>query len=209
MVHQKSIDYVSLQLALLVLVTSGEKFPQDVASANQVVKLLSRKVALSNKSLQPLVLLLSIALVLAALLEHLDVVLSIFVLEAFRSLLCLFKSASISTLGLGNNGIERFNGTTNGIETTADSAVRSSIRVEEFDEIGFSASAIVRKSLGGALLEVLDRGVRRDTLVLSESLAVLSFGIHLGNNDIGFVGESVGELLPDRLEVLAVYSMSA
>lgn len=42
---------IALQLALLILITSREELPQDVAPADQVVELLSSEVALSDEAL--------------------------------------------------------------------------------------------------------------------------------------------------------------
>jgi hypothetical protein len=81
------------------------------------------------------------------------------------------------------------------------------VLVEELDESLFGATALVRGGLGGTLLEELDGRVRGDALLLSESLCVLSFGIDLGDQDVGLVDKGVGEGLPDGSEGLAVWML--
>ena len=155
--HHSSEDI--LQLALLLLIANREELGKDVAPADQVVELLGCEIALCDQALQTRVLLLGITRVRANLLGDLDVVVRVLVLETFRSLLDLVVSGSVGTLGVGNNGVESFDGTTESVEATANSTVCASVRVEELDEVALAAGTLVWKRLGGALLEVLDGGV--------------------------------------------------
>jgi hypothetical protein len=82
--------------------------------------------------------------------------------------------------------------------------VGTSVGVEEVDEVLLRAAALVWKSFGAALLEVLDGGVGLDALLLCEGLGVLGFGVNLSNQDIRLVDEVVCEGLPDGGESLAV-----
>lgn len=68
----------------------------------------------------------------------------------------------------------------------------ASIGVDEVNEILLGTGAIVGKRLGGSLLEVLDSGVRGDTLFRGKSLAVLSFGVDFGDDNTRLGDEVAG-----------------
>jgi hypothetical protein len=195
-----------LQLALVV----GAQEPlQDVAPADQVVKLLRCEVALGDQALQTLRLLLRVVLVGTNLLEDLDVVLGVLVLQSSGKGSSLLNAVAVGRLELLNNCVERLDGATGGIETAANSAVGTGVLVEVLDERVLGTSALVRSGLKGTLLEELDGRVRGDALLLCESLCVLGFGVNLGDKDVGLVNESVGESLPDGGEGLAVCKVLA
>jgi hypothetical protein len=163
------------------------------------------EVALANQALQTLELLLSIAFVGAALLEDLDVVLSVLVVEGSSRFLCLLQAVSVGILELGGDGVESFDGAAGDVETAADGAVRAGVSVDELDEVLLGAGTLVRERLGGALLEVLDGGVGLDALLFGDGLAVGRFGVDLRDQDAGLSCEVVGEGFPGRSQALAVY----
>ena len=195
----------NLQLALLLL---GQELPENVAAASEVVELLLGKVALlgalGDQTLQALELLLGVLLVCGNLLKDLDIVLGVLVLDVGRGLLDLLDTVSVGLGELGDDGVESLIGATGGIETTANGAVGSSVGVDELDKVLLGASALVWEGLGGALLEVLDGGVRADALLGSNGLGVLGFGVDLGDQDAGLEGKISRNLLPGGGEALAV-----
>ena len=83
----------------------------------------------------------------------------------------------------------------------------ASVGVEEVDEVLLGAGASVWEGLSGSLGEVLDGGVGRDALLLSEGLGVLGFRVNLGDQNAGLGDEVVGEGFPDGSESLAVWKL--
>lgn len=81
----------------------------------------------------------------------------------------------------------------------------TSIRVDELNKVLLGTGALIWQRLSGALLEVLDSRVGGDALFGGDGLAVLGFGIDLGDEDAGLECEVVGEGFPDGSEALAVY----
>lgn len=201
-----NLERQHLQLALLLF---AQEPPEDVAPAHEVIELFRRKVALADQALEPLELLLGIALVRGGLLEDLGVVLGVLVLECVGQLLRLLSAIGICALELLNNGVEGFDGSAGRVKTAANSAVSASVGVEEVNEVLLGAAALVWESLGAALLEVLDGGVGLNALLGCESLGVLGFGVDLGDQNAGLIDEVVGEGLPDGCESLAVCNLSA
>jgi hypothetical protein len=197
---------VFLQLALVI---STQELLENVAPAGQVIELLRGKVALADQALQALVLLLGVLLVGANLREGLDVVLGVLVLQGGGKSCGLLDTIAVGVLELLDNSVEGLDGATSGIKTATDGAVGAGVLVEILDERVLGTGTLVRGGLERALLEELDCRVRRDALLLGKSLRILSFGIDLGDQDVGLVNESIGKSLPDGSEGLAVWNMSA
>lgn len=192
---------------MILLLT--QELPQDVTPANQIIQLLLRETTLSNKTLQPLKLLLRVSRVLASLLKHLGIVLCVLVLKRAGQLLRLLDAIGPCALELLDDCVESIDSAASRVETAAGSAVGACVCVEEVDEVLLGAGALVGEGLAAALLEVLDGGVGLDALVLCESFGVLGFGIDLCDEDGGLSGEVVGEGLPDGSKRLAVYTILA
>jgi hypothetical protein len=195
-----------LQLALVV---SAEELLEDVAPADQVIKLLGGEVALADEALETVRLLLSVLLVGTGLLEDLDVVLGVLVLQGGSEGCGLLNAIAVGSLELLDDGVECLDSSASGVKSTANSAVGAGVLVEKLDECLLGAATLVRGGLEGTLLEVLDGGVRGDALLLGESLCVLGFGVDLGDQDVGLVDEVVGESLPDGGKGLAVCRLLA
>ena len=109
--------------------------------------------------MQTLELLCSVLLVGTSLLEDLDIVLRVLVLQSRSNLLSLLDTIGPRVTELVNDSVEGLDGATSSIETSTDSAVSSCVGVEELDKVLLAAGARVWEGLGGALGEVLDRGV--------------------------------------------------
>lgn len=196
-------ERLCLQLRLLLCGITHE-LPQDVTPAHQVIHLLRRQVTLGDQTLQTGELVRSVSLVGTELFKGPDVVLCVLVLQGRSDGLGLLGSVGPRALELLNDAVEGLDGATSGVKTTTNGTVGASVGVEEVDEVLLGAGASVWEGLGGTLGEVLDGGVGRDALLLSESLGVFSFSVNLGDQDAGLRDKVVGEGFPDGGEGLAV-----
>jgi hypothetical protein len=200
-----SVQFRHLKL-LLDALHLGNKLAENVATLGQVINLLGCKTTLLEQVVESLGLLLDVTRVLSKLVKDLDVVLSVGVLDVLGSghdlLLDGLESATAGVLG--NEAIESGNGASSDVKTTTNSTVGTSLLVEVLDKSVLGTTTLVGNRLLGSLGEELDGRVTLDALVLSSGLCVLGFGINLGDEDIGFVGVGVGELLPDGSKSLAV-----
>lgn len=191
---------------LLDALDLGNKLAEDVAALGQVVNLLRCKTAFLEQVVQSLRLLLDVARVLSELVEDLDVVLSIGVLDGLGSgqdlLLDGLESATAGVLGY--EAVESGDGASSDVKATTNSTVGTGLLIEVLDKSILGTATLVGDRLLGTLREELDGRVALDALLLSSGLCVLGFSINLGDEDVGFVGVSVGELLPDRSKSLAV-----
>lgn len=136
---------ILLQLALVI---RTQELLQDVAPADQVIKLLGCKVALADEALQTVGLLLSVFLVRANLLEDLDVVLGVLVLQGCGEGSSLFDAVTVGRLELGDDGVERLDSATCGIKTTADGSVGAGVAVEVLNESILRTGALVGSGFG-------------------------------------------------------------
>lgn len=185
----------------------ANKATENVAARENVIQLLGGRVTLSQDLLEASELLGSIALVLAQLIRGLDIVLSVLVLQTLGGLLNL-SDQDVELLRrdvLGNDFVQNGDGACQAVKTATDGAVGTSLLVDELNKGLLGACAGVRLGLGGALGEELDGRESGDTLFLGQGTGVLSFGVDLGNNNVGLEGEVLGECFPGRSEGLAVW----
>ncbi|THW90286.1 tRNA pseudouridine synthase B [Aureobasidium pullulans] len=191
---------------LLDALDLGDKLAENVAALGQVVNLLRCEATLLEQVVESLGLLLDVSRVLGKLVEDLDVVLSVSVLDVLRSGQNLLLNGLKSTTAgiLGDEAVESGDGASSDVKTTTNGTVSTGLLVEVLDKGLLGTSTLIGDRLLGTLGEELDGRVALDALVLSSGLCVLGFGVNLGDEDVGFVGEGVGELLPDRSKSLAV-----
>jgi hypothetical protein len=204
-VLSESTSVKSHNLKLILARVGALEHVQDVAPPGEVVNLLSGKTTLLQQALQPGDLLLNVARVLLALLGDLAVVLGVLVLGAADGLLELLLGLSTAGAQSADDRVERGDGTGNSIESTACNTESTGLVVQEGDEVGLAATAGVGDSLGGAGRVVLDGRVGLDAGGLGDGFGVRGLAVDFGDEDLGFGGEVVGDLLPNGGKGLAVW----
>lgn len=101
--------------------------------------------------------------------------------------------------------VEDINGTSSSIETTTSDTVSTDLLVDKGNQVGLRSATTVKLALGRTSREELDGRVAGNTLILCNRLAVISLGVNLSNDNVGLKEEVLGQLLPGRSQVLAVY----
>jgi hypothetical protein len=192
---------LQLILALLGLLLPTQELAQNVAARNQVIYLLRGQPTLGKDLLQTSEFLLHVPTITAAqLVDNLDVVLRIPVLDALGRLHDLLRQLAEALVRhvFRDNRVQGRDGAGLVIGKAAGLAVGAGLVVQEGDEVGLGAAALVGDGFLGALGEEFDRRVSGDTLLLGNSLGVLSFGVNLGDDDVWVAGEVVGKIFPNR-----------
>lgn len=199
-----------LQLILGVLDLLDES-AQNIGLGSELIKLRRGETALLQDTIQTRQLLARIIVVLAQLVEYLDIVLGILGLGALLDgggLLCHLSSSisqdSLAASELVNDNVECVYQTRGSAETTTLCAVGTSLLVQEGHQVFLGAAAVVGLALLAAGGEELNGRIGAHALLLGGGLAVLGISINLGDDDVDLVLEIVGELLPGGCEVLAV-----
>lgn len=202
------LDLFDLLLDLL------RKLPKNVRLLLNLVTLGGGQSTLSKDAVQTSELLRYPVIVRAQLVKDAHVVLGVCFLsrigEGLDLLLDLLGDVGDGSTAcdLGHERVKRLNGTSNGIKTTTGDSVGSGMLIDPVNKGLLTASTFVGYSLLAASREPLNGWVGLDTLLLSHCLAVGSFGIDLGDQDILLVNECVGEVFPGRGKALAVWNMS-
>ena len=149
-------------------------------------------------------------LVLLYLLENLDVVLSVFALQAPSNLLSLLvhsRQRALTTFyESSDDGVECLNRAGGGIQSATDSPMSARLLVQELDEGSLATSALVWERCVRTLGEELDGRVRLDTLFLGSGFGVRGLGVDFGDGDVRFEAECLSEGFPGRSQSLAVCS---
>lgn len=200
--NEKGLKLILTTLSLL----TTQELAQDVAARDNVIQLLRSRATLLNNLAQTFKLLVRISLVLADLLGHLDVVLGVLVLHTLNSLLDFCDKVSEATRGnvLADDVIELRNCAGLGVQTTANGTVGANLGVQESDEGGFGASALVGFGFVRSLGKEFDGRESADALFFGQSLCVLGLSVHLGDNNVRLAEVVVGKGFPSRSKALAV-----
>lgn len=202
---------LQLVLELFGLLSSFlSKTAENVGLALDLITLRRGQTPLLKDALQSREFLGNKIVALAQLVKDADVVLSIGVLGVIIELLHSLRGFSgnvfqLSTAGkLGDQRVQSGNGSSKTVKTATSNTVSTGLLVDELDEILLGAAARVLLALLVASTEPLDGWVGRNALLLGDGLAVRSFGVNLGNDNLGLVGKVSSERLPRRSQILAV-----
>lgn len=209
----RSLCQIDAHSKLILSLTGNlvQEPPQNIGLAGKLIQLGRSQATLLDNPIQTSQLLGSIPVALAQLLEHAEIVLGILVLGLLLERLGLLLSLGgrvgegCAASELGHNAVENLDGAGLFVQNATHGAVRAGLLVHEGDERGLVAAAAVVLGRLAAFREVLDGWVRGDTLRRGSGLAVRGFGVDLGDQHVGFVGEVGGEGLPCWSEALAVW----
>jgi hypothetical protein len=190
----------SLQLTLLLWLLD-QKLAKNVASLLQIVNLFRCKATLLQQTCQSCLFLHGVFRVAGQLGQGAEVILCRAVLQVLGDLLdlggCLLDVLeAVGRDVLGKQRVNGFDSAGLGVECATRGSVCAGLGVDEVYKGFLASSAVVCLGFRRSLGEEFNSRVACDALILSRSLCILCFGINLGDQDSGFVGEVSRNLLP-------------